>query len=161
MRPDGSGFEPCQSLHNLSYTARIPSFIVTGESANKYRDYLSNLGAVGYLEKRLAFVKVKSRLASELQIRLSERRAQVRVPMKLILKLKGTDASQPSSEQLTATENGSAGGFWCTRPLHLSGRRRLPGLSIGSRSRALCWHPPGYAQRSSRYSLAALHISIH
>ena len=43
MMPDCSGFELCQSFHNLSYTARIPIFVVTGESAGKYREYMSNL----------------------------------------------------------------------------------------------------------------------
>ncbi len=120
MMPDCSGFELCQSFHNLSYTARIPIFVVTGESASKYRDYMSNLGAAGYFEKPIDFAKLKSRLASELQTRPLERRAHVRVRMKLILKLKGTDAAQRSFEQLTTTENVSAGGFLCTLPLALS-----------------------------------------
>ncbi len=120
MMPDCSGFELCQSFHNLSYTARIPIFVVTGESATKYQDYMSNLGAVGYFEKPIDFAKLKSRLASELQTRPSERRRHVRVRMKLILKLKGTDASQRSFEQLTTTENVSAGGFLCSLPLALS-----------------------------------------
>lgn len=120
MMPDCSGFELCQSFHNLSYTARIPIFVVTGESANKYREYMTTLGAAGYFEKPIDFAKLKSRLASELQIRPSERRAHVRVRMKLILKLKGMDVSQRSFEQLTTTENVSAGGFLCTLPLDLS-----------------------------------------
>jgi DNA-binding response OmpR family regulator len=120
MMPDCSGFELCQSFHNLSYTARIPIFVVTGESSNKYRDYMSNLGAVGYFEKPIDFAKLKSRLAAELQIRPSERRAHTRVGMRIILKLKGTDASQRSFEQLTTTENVSAGGFLCTLPLMLT-----------------------------------------
>jgi DNA-binding response OmpR family regulator len=120
MMPDCSGFELCQSFHNLSYTARIPIFVVTGESATKYRDYMSNLGAAGYFEKPIDFVKLKSRLAAELQTRPLERRAHVRVRMKIILKLKGADASQRSFEQLTTTENVSAGGFLCPLPLTLS-----------------------------------------
>ncbi len=120
MMPDCSGFELCQSFHNLSYTARIPIFVVTGESAAKYCDYMSNLGATGFFEKPIDFVKLKSRLAAELHTRLSERRAHVRVQMKLILKLKGIDASQRSFEQLTTTENVSAGGFLCTLALGLS-----------------------------------------
>jgi DNA-binding response OmpR family regulator len=119
MMPDCSGFELCQSFHNLSYTARIPIFVVTGESAAKYRDYMSNLGAAGYFEKPIDFGKLKTRLASELQGRTLERRAHVRVKMKLILKLKGADESQRSFEQLTATENVSAGGFLCPLPLAL------------------------------------------
>ncbi len=120
MMPDCSGFELCQSFHNLSYTARIPIFVVTGESAAKYREYMSNLGATGYFEKPIDFSKLKSRLAAELQTRQSERRAHVRVRMKLILKLKGVDESQRSFEQLTTTENVSAGGFLCTLSLTLS-----------------------------------------
>ncbi len=120
MMPECSGFELCQSFHNLSYTARIPIFVVTGESAGKYRDYMSNLGAVGFFEKPIDFVKLKGRLASELSTRPSERRAHVRVRMKLILKLKGTDACQRSFEQLITTENVSAGGFLCAVPLALS-----------------------------------------
>lgn len=120
MMPDCSGFELCQSFHNLSYTSRIPIFVVTGESAAKYRDYMSNLGATDYFEKPIDFAKLKSRLAAELQTRPSERRAHVRVRMRLILKLKGTDASKRSFEQLTTTENVSAGGFLCTLPLELT-----------------------------------------
>jgi DNA-binding response OmpR family regulator len=119
MMPECSGFELCQSFHNLSYTARIPIFVITGESAGKYRDYMSNLGAVGYFEKPIDFVKLKGRLASELSTRPSERRAHVRVRMKLILKLKGTDASERSFEQLITTENVSAGGFLCALTLAL------------------------------------------
>lgn len=120
MMPDCSGFELCQSLHNLSYTARIPIFVVTGESAAKYRDYMAGLGAAGYFEKPIDFVKLKTRLAQELEARPSERRAHVRVRMRLTLKIKGEDASHRSFEQLSTTENVSAGGFLCTLALSLA-----------------------------------------
>jgi DNA-binding response OmpR family regulator len=119
MMPDCSGFELCQSFHNLSYTARIPIFVVSGESAAKYRDYMSTMGAAGYFEKPIDFTKLKARLASELQALPQERRAHTRVPMKLIVKLKGTDARGRSFEQLTTTENVSAGGFLCTMQIEL------------------------------------------
>ena len=120
MMPDCSGFELCQSFHTLSYTARIPIFVVTGESAAKYRDYMSNMGATDYFEKPIDFAKLKSRLAAEFKIRPLERRAHVRVRMKLVLKLKGADDAQRSFEQLTTTENVSAGGFLCALGLSLS-----------------------------------------
>jgi response regulator RpfG family c-di-GMP phosphodiesterase len=132
MMPDCSGFELCQSFHNLSYTARIPVFVVTGESAAKYKDYMSNLGAAGFFEKPLDFAKLKTRLANELHGRMVERRAHVRVRMKLILKLKGTDDSQRSFEQLTATENVSAGGFLCPLPLALPEHSTLQVFLTGS-----------------------------
>lgn len=119
MMPDCSGFELCQSFHNLSYTSRIPIFVVSGESSAKYREYMNTLGAAGYFEKPIDFVKLKSRLASELQSRPQERRAHTRVKMQLIIKLKGTDARQRSFEQLTTTENVSAGGFLCPFPVEL------------------------------------------
>jgi response regulator RpfG family c-di-GMP phosphodiesterase len=119
MMPNCSGFELCQSIHNLSYTARIPIFVVSGESASKYRDYVCNLGASGYFEKPIDFSKLKSRLADELGTKRCERRSHVRVRMKLVLKLKGSDLAGRYFEQLTATENVSAGGFLCHLPLAL------------------------------------------
>src|ERR1700686_2451991 len=77
MMPDCSGFELCQSLHTLSYTARIPIFVLSGESSAKYRDYVRNLGACGYFEKPIDFAQLKSRLAAELQTKRSEQRAHV------------------------------------------------------------------------------------
>jgi DNA-binding response OmpR family regulator len=120
MMPDCSGFELCQSLHTLSYTARIPIFVVSGESAAKYRDHVSNLGASGFFEKPLNFPELKSRLAQALQTRHAERRSHVRVRMKFVLKLKGTDERGRSFEQLTTTENVSAGGFLCGFPVALA-----------------------------------------
>ncbi len=120
MMPDCSGFELCQSFHNLSYTSRIPIFVVTGESAGKYKDYMGNLGAADYFEKPIDFAKLKNRLASVLNARPAEKRAHVRVRMKLVVKIKGEDSSQRSFEQLTTTENVSAGGFLCNLGLDLA-----------------------------------------
>jgi response regulator RpfG family c-di-GMP phosphodiesterase len=125
MMPDCSGFELCQSFHNLSYTARIPIFVVTGESAHKYKDYMANLGAAGYFEKPIDFANLKRRLTEELTVRSVERRKHVRVKMKLILKLKGTDHGERSFEQLTTTDNVSAGGFLCSLPLILGANSTL------------------------------------
>ncbi|MFZ0859887.1 MAG: response regulator [Candidatus Sulfotelmatobacter sp.] len=120
MMPECSGFELCQSIHTLSYTSRIPIFVVSGESAAKYRDYVSNLGASGFFEKPINFPELKARLAEALQVKHPERRAHVRVRMKLVLKLKGTDERGRSFEQLTTTENVSAGGFLCNFPVVLA-----------------------------------------
>src|SRR3981081_2411519 len=77
MMPDCSGFELCQSLHSLSYTSRTPIFVVSGESAAKYRDYVSSLGASGFFEKPIDFPALKNRLAEELQTNSPERRRTV------------------------------------------------------------------------------------
>jgi DNA-binding response OmpR family regulator len=136
MMPQCSGFELCQSLHNLSYTSRIPIFVVSGESASKYRDYVSNLGACAYIEKPIDFAELKSRLSLELSAKRPERRAHVRVRMKLVLKLKGTDSAGRSFEQLSTTENISAGGFLCALPLDLAeGAQLQVFLSAGGQDR--------------------------
>ena len=132
MMPNCSGFELCQSIHTLSYTSRIPIFVVTGESAEKYRDYVSNLGASGFFEKPINFPELKARLAEALQANRPERRAHVRVRMKLVLKLKGTDERGRSFEQLTTTENVSAGGFLCNLPVMLLPDARLDVFLSGS-----------------------------
>jgi DNA-binding response OmpR family regulator len=115
-----SGFELCQSLHTLSYTSRIPVFVITGESAAKYKDYVAGLGASDFFEKPVNFPRLRKRLEEVLTSSLPERRAHVRVRMKLILKLKGVDDAGRSFEQLTSTENVSAGGFLCNLPLSLA-----------------------------------------
>lgn len=114
MMPKFSGFELCQSLHTLSYTSLTPIFVITGESAAKYKDHCENLGATAFFEKPVNFLELKNRLASELQKRRVERRAEVRVRMRILLKLKGTDANGKPFEELVATENVSAGGFLCS-----------------------------------------------
>jgi DNA-binding response OmpR family regulator len=119
MMPDTSGFELCQSLHTLSYTSRTPIFVVSGESAAKYREHVGSLGARGFFEKPVNFPELKKRLADEIQSQIPERRAHVRVRMRLILKLKGRDEGGRSFEQLTTTENVSAGGFLCNVPVAL------------------------------------------
>jgi DNA-binding response OmpR family regulator len=111
MMPGFSGFELCQSLQSLSYTARIPIFVITGESGAKYKDHCKQLGATAFFEKPVDFKALKETLANELQAARPERRVHLRVRMRLALKLRGTDAAGRSFEELTSTENVSAGGF--------------------------------------------------
>jgi CheY-like chemotaxis protein len=113
MMPKCSGFELCQSLHSLSYTSLIPIFMITGESGTKYREHCKSLGAKGYFEKPVDFVALRTTLAAEIKGKQPERRAHVRVRMRLILKLKGTDSNGKAFEESAATENISASGFLC------------------------------------------------
>ena len=52
--------------------------------------------------------------------------------MHLVIKLKGTDARQRSFEQLTTTENVSAGGFLCPFPVELPASSALQVFLTGS-----------------------------
>ena len=124
MMPKFSGFELCQSLRSLSYTALIPIFVITGESGAKYKEHCQNLGATGYFEKPVDFKELKNRLSVELQEKKPERRAHVRVRMRIALKLRGTDASGRQFEEITTTDNVSAGDF-CVTVCHRYSRTRL------------------------------------
>ncbi|HTS07524.1 MAG TPA: response regulator [Candidatus Eisenbacteria bacterium] len=127
MMPKFSGFELCQNLHSLSYTSRIPIFMVTGESAAKYKQHCQALGAKDFFEKPVNFALLRERLVAELQENKGDRRAHVRVRMRVVLKLTGTDAEGKPFEQSTFTENVSVGGFLsgCTASLIKGARVRV------------------------------------
>jgi DNA-binding response OmpR family regulator len=113
MMPKFSGFELCQSLNSLSYTSRIRVFIITGKGGGEAQEYCKNLGAAGFFQKPVDFDLLKRRLAEELEGQRPERRSQTRVRMRVSLKLRGTDAAGKPFEEVTTTENVSAGGFLC------------------------------------------------
>jgi response regulator RpfG family c-di-GMP phosphodiesterase len=113
MMPKFSGFELCQSLHGLSYTSHIPIFVVTGESATKFREHCTLLGAKAYFEKPVDFAALKNAINEELGKKFVERRAHLRVRMKVSLRLSGPDSNGAPIEEITVTENISAGGFFC------------------------------------------------
>jgi DNA-binding response OmpR family regulator len=113
MMPGFSGFELCQSFHTLSYTSRIPIFVITGEAGTKYKEHCESLGAKGYFHKPVDFDALRTALSEELKGKQPERRAHKRVQMRVILKLHGTDANGKEFDESTTTDNVSAGGFLC------------------------------------------------
>jgi CheY-like chemotaxis protein len=113
MMPGFSGFELCQSLHSLSYTSRIPIFVITGEAGTKYKEHCESLGAKGYFHKPVDFTALKAALAEEMKGKQPERRAHKRVQMRVLLKLRGKDVNGNPFEESTTTDNVSANGFLC------------------------------------------------
>jgi len=113
MMPKYSGFELCQALSSLSFTQRIPIFIVSGESAVRSQDFCEHLGAKGYFQKPVDFDALKARLSEALDGERSERRIEPRVRLRVRLKIRGTNATGEAFESLTLTENVSAHGFFC------------------------------------------------
>jgi len=111
--PELSGVELCQTLRSLSYTARIPVFGITEKNGNRQHSSIQELGLAGSFEKPVDMDEIKHRLAYQLQNPRPQQRAHVRIRMRTILKLKGTDAKGNNFEELTATENVSLGGFLC------------------------------------------------
>jgi len=113
MMPNFSGFEVCQTLASLSFTQQIPIFIVSGEDPIKYKSFCQNLGASGYFQKPVDFKYLKARLVAVLSAKIAERRAEVRIRLRVALSLKGIDQQGTPFEDLTVTENISANGFLC------------------------------------------------
>jgi CheY-like chemotaxis protein len=111
MMPKLSGFELCQTLHTLSYTSLIPIFMITGESSEKYKQHCESLGAKAFFEKPVNYAALKAALATELESRPADRRAHVRLNMRVVLKLRGRDAVGKEVEISIVTENVSPGGF--------------------------------------------------
>ena len=111
--PKYSGFELCQTFTSLSATQLIPVIIVSGEAGAKTKDFCKDLGAVAYFEKPIDFDALNEFIATTLRNRRAERRGEVRVRLRVPLKLRGKDSRGESIEFITATENVSKNAFLC------------------------------------------------
>jgi CheY-like chemotaxis protein len=112
MMPRYSGLEVCQTLSSLSFTQRIPIFIVSGESAARYEDFCLNLGAKGFFEKPVDFEKLRRRLAEAVEGR-HDTGSETRVRLRATLKICGLDSRGTSFDLITVTQNITARGFLC------------------------------------------------
>jgi CheY-like chemotaxis protein len=113
MMPRYSGFEICQTLSSLSFTQRIPVFIVSGESVARYADFCENLGAKGFFPKPVDFHNLGKALAEAIKGSHHARQAEARVRFRATLKLRGLDSTRAPFELVTVTENVTANGFLC------------------------------------------------
>jgi DNA-binding response OmpR family regulator len=113
MMPNFSGFEVCQTLASLSFTQHIPIFIVSGYGGNSYKAFCQKLGAVGYFQKPIDFAQLKTRLTAALSAKRPERRGEVRLRLRVALRLRGTDQQGIPFEEVTNTEDISGNGFLC------------------------------------------------
>lgn len=116
MMPKYSGFEVCQTLSSLSFTQRIPIFIVSGESSARYKQFCENLGARGFFQKPVDFEKLRRKLGEAIEESHGAKRAEPRVRLRIMLGLRGMDASGDSFDVPTVTENVGASGFLCRCP---------------------------------------------
>ena len=118
--PQFSGFELCQTFTSFSRTQLIPVFIVSGEAGAQTKEFCRGLGAAGYFEKPVDFDALRACLERTATARRVERRSEVRVRLRVPLKLRGMDDKGVPFEIVTTTENVSLSGFLCGGAVRLA-----------------------------------------
>jgi CheY-like chemotaxis protein len=111
--PKYSGYELCQTFTSFSRTQMIPVIIVSGEAGGQTKEHCKQLGAAGYFEKPIDFEALRALLSQLIKARRHIPHAEVRVRLRVPLKLRGTDLHGKQFEEATATENVSLSGFLC------------------------------------------------
>jgi CheY-like chemotaxis protein len=111
--PKCSGYELCRTFTSMTSTQLIPVFVVSGEAGSTTRQLCKELGATAYFEKPIDFDRLRASLSKALATKRPERRKEVRVRLRVLLKLKGTDLHGKPFDERTATENVSPSGFLC------------------------------------------------
>src|SRR6202047_628193 len=112
--PKYSGYELLQTFTSFSRTQTIPVVIVSGEGGAQTKDHCRQLGAAAYFEKPLDFEALKLFLRGIVKTSRHIPRSEVRVRLRVPLKLRGKDAQAKDFEEAAATENVSLSGFLCT-----------------------------------------------
>ena len=111
--PKISGIDLCRSLSSCSKSQPIPVFLVSGEPAADTQRYCKELGAAGYFEKPIDFDALRGCLA-RLQKQNAIPRAEVRVRLRVHIKIAGVDAHGTDFQEKAYTENVSLSGFLCS-----------------------------------------------
>ncbi len=111
--PKFSGVDLCRTLSTCSKTQPIPVFLVSGEPAASTQRYCKELGAAGCFEKPIDFNALRKCLA-RLQKQNAVPRAEVRVRLRVPIKIAGIDAHGRDIQEKAYTENVSMSGFLCS-----------------------------------------------
>ncbi len=110
--PKFSGFDLCRTFQSFSQTQLVPIFVVSGAMGAEAKEASSALGAAGFFPKPIDFDALKSRLAIVKRHTMVPR-SEVRVQLRVLLKLRGTDSDGKEFDEETSTENVSLSGFLC------------------------------------------------
>src|SRR6267378_3164566 len=111
--PKISGVDLCRTLGSCSKTQPIPVFLVSGEPASDTQRYCKELGAAGSFEKPIDFEALRGCLA-RLQKQNAVPRSEVRVRLRVHVKIIGVDAHGKNFQEKAYTENVSLSGFLCS-----------------------------------------------
>lgn len=111
--PNYSGFELCRTFKSMTSTQLIPIIIISGEGAATTKLFCKELGATAYFEKPVDFDALRGMLAHVLRAAQPDRRHELRVRLRVMLKLRGIDINEKPFEEVTGTENLSKNTFFC------------------------------------------------
>jgi CheY-like chemotaxis protein len=111
--PKYSGYELLQTFTSFSRTQSIPVIIVSGEAGGQTKDHCRQLGAAGYFEKPIDFDALRECLGQIAKTPHYVPRSEVRVRLRVPLKLRGLDNQGSKFEEAATTENVSLSGFRC------------------------------------------------
>ena len=111
--PKYSGYELLQTFTSFSRTQMIPVIIVSGEAGGQTKEHCKQLGAAGYFEKPIDFEALRAWLSQNAKTRRAPHRTEVRVRLRVPLKLGGTDSQGKKFSEIATTENVSLSGFLC------------------------------------------------
>lgn len=111
--PNYSGFELCRTFKSMASTQLIPIIIISGEVGATTKLFCKELGATAYFEKPVDVDALRSGLERVLRVAQPDRRREVRVHLRVMLKLRGNDINEKSFEEMSNTENVSKSGFFC------------------------------------------------
>lgn len=111
--PKISGIDLCRALSACSKTQPVPVFLVSGEPAADAQRYCKELGAAGHFEKPIDFDALRSCLA-RLQKQNAVPRSEVRVRLRVHIKIVGADSQGKDFQEKAYTENVSLCGFLCS-----------------------------------------------
>jgi CheY-like chemotaxis protein len=115
--PNYSGFELCRTFKSMSCTQLIPILIVTGEAGAGTKSFCEELGATAFFEKPVDFAALRNGLAKALLAAQPERRSEVRICMRVLVKVRGKNLEgkifEEEFEEQCATENISRSTFFC------------------------------------------------
>jgi DNA-binding response OmpR family regulator len=118
--PKYSGYELLQTFTGLSHTQKIPVIVVSGEAGGQTKEHCKQLGALDYFEKPIDFEALRACLSQIAKTRKFIPRSEVRVRLRVSLKLRGTDSNGHKIDVETTTENVSLSGFLCACTTELS-----------------------------------------
>src|ERR1700693_2120085 len=96
--PNYAGFELFRTFKSMTCTQLIPIIIISGEAGATTKVFCKELGATAYFEKPVDFDALRAGLASVLHASQPERRREVRVHLRVMLKLQGIDINEKPFE---------------------------------------------------------------